>query len=243
MKLVALNRTVPILTTIFGALLACAALYSTAMAQVAPSLAAPQAARQLDLVLTWRGYSLVPTAYEGRILSSGGAPVVVKLQAFEDGRPVSLAGYDVEWRSNGIPYSRGENKTEFRFLTETYPPSFYVVSATVREGRAIAGSASVEIPVARQPKVVINAAYPDKKVPRTDAVFQALPYFFSAKNLSDLSFSWSIAGLTIPLENSVSNFASLSFDGAKTNVPVVTLVKNNVVAAEQVTAITHVDVQ
>lgn len=243
MKGISINRATAMLLPAFGVLCACIVLNHKAQAQVAPSLAAPQAARQLDLVLTWKGYSLVPTSYEGRILSPGGAPLLVRLQAFENGRPVSLSGYDVEWRSNGIPYLRGENKTEFGFLTETYSPSFYIVSATVREGRAIAGRASVEIPVARQPKVVLNVAYPTRKVPKTDAVFQALPYFFSAKNLSDLSFSWRIAGLEIPLENNVSNFTSLSFDGAKPNVLISALVKNKVVATEQITAITHVDVQ
>lgn len=214
-----------------------------AQAQTGPSLAPQKAVRQLDLAITWKGYSLVPTAYEGRILSSGGAPIVARLQAFENGRPVSLSGYDVEWRSNGIPYLRGDNKTEFRFVTESYPPPFYVISATVREGRMIAGTTSVEVPVATRPKIVVSASYPNKIVPQKDVALQALPYFFSVKNLSDLSFSWNIAGTPIPLENLFSNFATFSFDGVRERVAANVTAQNKAVPEEKATATTYVDVQ
>jgi hypothetical protein len=208
--------SVALLCVLAGVIL-CLAPTKVSLAQTLKSLTPPLATRQLKLIITWRANSLVPPTYIGRIMPGGKSTVTAFLQAFENEKPVSLEGYEIEWRANGIPFLKGENKTEFKFTTRQNGQSVYLISAQAKEGQAIAGSAVAEVSV-MDPRLVLSVPYVNKNLPREDVFLQALPYFFNAKSAVDLSFSWKVGGISLAPESILGTLASMSFDGAKQGV-------------------------
>jgi hypothetical protein len=213
-----------------------------AFAQTTPPPLTPLA--QIPLVVTWRAQSLTPTWYQGKVLPTRGSNVTAYVQALSNGRNADIAKYTIEWSMNGTRWATGIGRTTFDFTVSDLAPPSYDLAVTLRsiDTGQIAGRATAIIPIAT-PVIALNIKYPNKVLPKQDAVVEALLYFFSGKNEADLNFSWSINSNPLSQSQIFGNLISVSFDADADDIPVVASIQNERKPAERAQAIDHVSIR
>lgn len=149
-----------------------------------------------QFLVSWQAQSYVPSWYSGKVFPTQGSAVEITFEVLNNGKIVNISGNKVRWYINdkliknendglGIKslktYATGYAgfDLEARIVIPDYPTG--VLDTTIR------------IPIVR-PEVVIEAPYPDNKVSSGSNLFEALPFFFNVKNLSELSFEWTFNG-------------------------------------------------
>jgi hypothetical protein len=176
-------------------------------------MAQAQAASQPQFLVTWRSHNYAPSWYAGKILATRGSWVDVSFDLIDNGKVVDLSKNKVRWYVND-DLKRNEDDglgiKNYYFGIDDYKNEDINIQIVVVDYLDEQIGKFITIPLA-QPEVVIDAPYANRRLPSGTDMFKAYPYFFDIKDLSKLSFNWTVNGQ--PAES-----ASISADTLKLNI-------------------------
>lgn len=152
------------------------------------------------LLVTWQADTYVPDGFSGKVMPSSDSQIVIGVDLINSGKRVDLSPYKVFWYidehfyqgaaglariSLAAPHLIGENFITVRVLITNY-------------GTGV--GKTITIPVVA-PEVVIQSSAPSLAASAAPFTLQAYPYFFNVRDLSQLSFSWSLNGQNVGNQN------------------------------------------
>ncbi len=202
-----------------------------------------QTAKETDgfeFLASWRAESFVPTTYRGKVFPTQGSAVSAHIELLYNGTPVDLSGQAVRWLINGKFFLNERGAKHITYRTQTRGGDEDVIRAQLREYQGGSFEHIIIIPIAR-PEVVVSSPHPYRTLPTGEVAMRAIPYFFTAKTIDALSFSWKINGVrpegsperpdllalinpsTVPDGAPISVFAGIQNKNKETEIGVVTV--------------------
>ena len=148
-----------------------------------------------ELMLTWSTDSFVPATYPGARLPTKGSGIAVAAQLIDNQKLMPIGDATVQWYINDSQAGSGVGLSTLTFNTDDFSArsGLYDIQAIVRGYGEKQISARVLLP-RTSPLLIITTPLPGRSVVLSGTVITALPYFFNAASLSDLSFTWEAAG-------------------------------------------------
>ncbi|MBI1961018.1 MAG: hypothetical protein HYS43_01960 [Candidatus Liptonbacteria bacterium] len=146
-----------------------------------------------EFFVTWRAASSVPVGYEGKTLAAKNAPLTVSFELLSNGTPIRLTGTPVRWYVNGDLHTNASGTRRISYVVQTPGGGTETIRIQLPDYNGQFLETVVQIPVAR-PTVIISTPHPFDAIPRGETIFQALPFFFTARAAADLLFSWEVNG-------------------------------------------------
>ncbi len=154
------------------------------------------------LFLTWKAKSYAPDDFLGKILPGANSPVLVSLEAFENGKVADISSSEIKWYVDGELFSTAVGRKSFTIRTDKNPTSGVMsIRAEVLNKWKTAKMKTVDIPVS-PPLVILKSNYLSRVFGENKISITASPYFFGVSSLSDLVFSWKVNGQSV---NSAEN--------------------------------------
>ena len=154
------------------------------------------------LYLTWKARSYTPDDYLGKIIPGANSPILVSLEALENGKIVDLKNSTIKWYVDSELYSTGIGQKSFTIRTpKKLTSGIMKVRAEITNRWSSIKIKTVDIPIS-PPVVVLKSNYLSQSFGDNKISVRAYPYFFGVGSLSDLVFSWKVNGLTV---NSAEN--------------------------------------
>lgn len=142
--------------------------------------------------VTWKASNFYLASFSGKALPSNGTSVALAVAVTRNGTLIDIGQANVVWDVDGKFLSGGVGQRTAAFIASKGAGDSYFAHVTVTlGGETIEGAA--QIPVTG-PVVVLDMPYPNGTAHGDTITLRALPFFFSASSLSDLSFSWFIDG-------------------------------------------------
>lgn len=144
-----------------------------------------------DVLMSWSSDVLTPYDHKGGTPPSPGSVVRVSIDIINNGKIIALDPYTVEWRVNGAVAGGGRGRSSFSFVFSDLPaPIQTKVEAKVLDypGKTLFGSVVIK---SVSPEVGLVPAGKDED---DSFLFRAVPFFFKARSLLDMNFSWSADG-------------------------------------------------
>jgi four helix bundle suffix protein len=149
-----------------------------------------------QFLVSWQAQSYAPSWYSGKVFPTQGSAVEIAFELVNNDKIVDVSGYKIRWYVNDKLIKNENDGLGIKSLKTSaanYPGFDLEARIVIADYPTGALDTTIRIPTVR-PEVVINAPYPDNKVSAGSNLFEALPFFFSVKNLSELLFEWSING-------------------------------------------------
>ncbi len=172
-----------------------------------------QVVNQPQFLVTWRSHNYAPSWYAGKILATRGSWVDVSFDLIDGGKIVDLSKNKVRWYVND-DLRRNEDDglgiKNFYFGVDDLARENIIVQVVIVDYGDQQIGKIITIPLV-SPEVVIDAPYSNGRLPSGIDMFKAYPYFFDIRDLSNLSFDWTVNGR--PAESS-----SISADILRLNI-------------------------
>lgn len=165
-------------------------------------------------LISWRAQSYAPAWYQGKILATRGSWVDASFELIEKGKIIDLSKKKVRWYVNDDLRRNEDDGLGIKNYSFTLDDlarddvELRIVIVDYSEDGDEIGQ-SVIIPLA-SPEVVIDAPYSASRVPSGTSYFKAHPFFFNIRDLSKLSFNWSVGGR--PAESNAINTSVLKLN-------------------------------
>lgn len=155
---------------------------------------AVQSPRQNEpqFMVSWQAKSFVPFWYAGKILPTKGSQVSVSFELIDAGSLADLSKSRVRWYVNDKLVRNEDNGLgikSFQFTLPDYANFVTEVKITVLDYKSFSQLNKVVAIPSAAPKIAINAPFADLTAGKNP--FEAAPFFFNIKKLSDLSYTWS----------------------------------------------------
>lgn len=160
-------------------------------------------------LLTWHAESYAPRNYLGKILPTQSSFVSAAFELVEDGKPADLSRRELRWFLNDTLFAKGQGLKTARFQASVGADNSHFVRVQVTDGRNILFEKLAEVPIVR-PRVSIVPLSFESALSRGAHEFRVIPFFFNARDLSEIFFSWNINGQT-PSAEGVDEPFKLSF--------------------------------
>lgn len=148
-----------------------------------------------QIFITWNTDGYVPAGYEGRILPVNGSRVTARVAVLVSGKFVDLSQEQINWYLDGSLIQSGGGADSVKFDISTLTRSSLELKAQLVSMAGGPYSKTIDVPIA-QPEAVIEFRSPGGAISGQNIFLTALPFFFSAGNISDLNFSWQVNGET-----------------------------------------------
>ena len=153
--------------------------------------AGAQTAPQREIILSWRALNFFPANFEGKALASPFSPVLVGVEAVENGKFVDISQMPVSWKLDNKFLQSGTGLKEVLFRVQKNKGDFHIVQVSIGKNGA-GGEESILIPIAPQ-TIVVELPYQGNSIsPNIENTIKAIPYFFNIQALNDLSFFWQV---------------------------------------------------
>lgn len=152
-----------------------------------------------QVFVTWETTNLYPANFEGKVLPTFGSPVSVSVEATRNGILLDLSQADITWELDGKFLIGGTNAHTARFIAAKGVDDTHFILVRIARGDERLET-SLRIPV-RAPSLAIDAPYPSGEGMGGSMTLYAIPFFFNATSLSNLSFSWLVDGERLATRN------------------------------------------
>lgn len=167
---------------------------------------------EVRLFITWSPTnSFVPPTYEGAILPNKESVVVAALTLIDGGQIIDIKNSEIRWFLNNALVASGKGLARAMVTLGSLPvEGAHALRAEVRNYKGENRTQTLSIPFVL-PEVVINAPFVNAQLPKEGAVLTGIPYFFSTKAFSELTYRWGIRdsfydfSVDTPLKLSVSD--------------------------------------
>lgn len=152
------------------------------------------AATEPFLYLTWNARSYVPDNYLGKIIPGANSPIIVSLEAIQDGKIADLRGSTIKWYVDGELFSSAIGQKSFTIRSpKKLTSGIMSIRAEVVDKWDRIKMKTVDIPLS-PPLIILKSNYLSQSFGENKISVSAFPYFFGTTNLSDLVFSWKVNG-------------------------------------------------
>jgi len=149
------------------------------------------------LFLTWNARSYVPDSYLGKIIPGPNSPIIVSLEAIQDGKIADLRSSTIKWYVDGELFSSVVGQKSFTIRApKRLTSGIMSIRAEVVDKWDRIKMKTVDIPLS-PPLVVLKSNYLSRSFGENKISVSASPYFFGTTNLSDLIFSWKVNGQSV----------------------------------------------
>lgn len=147
------------------------------------------------VVLVWRANSFVPPDYEGKALASVGSRVTVAaLPEINGEKPEDLL---YTWYLDAELHVRSAiGEEEFSFLISKNVRSISVIVEVSNQSQSLSVRQAINISTVK-PSVALLPNTSLFVAPGEKTTVRALPFYFHATTLNELSFTWSFGGQTV----------------------------------------------
>ncbi|MCP6720114.1 MAG: hypothetical protein KJI72_02180 [Patescibacteria group bacterium] len=144
-----------------------------------------------QVILTWQANNFYPADYTGKALATPNTPVTISAEVLRDGKLVNLSEGTFTWYVDEKFLNRAQGLKEIFFAVKKSAGDSHFIRVAIQLGNSFFES-SIRIPVSKQ-IVVLESPYSNNLVRAgSQAVLQAIPYFFNIPSFQDLTFSWQI---------------------------------------------------
>lgn len=157
---------------------------------------AKQTSAQTDepkIFASWASESYVPPAFRGKVMPTAGSPIKISFELIDGGRVADLSNQTIFWYLNNNLISNVPGKQSAEIIAPQLVPANANVRIEIPKYPGGAIFKTIKIPIV-QPEAVIEHPYQKNEFFDDQVLFFATPYFFGAKELSDLKFSWTANG-------------------------------------------------
>lgn len=151
----------------------------------------------IETMITWSSPTIVPPWYQGRALPNSKTPIEAKIILTAASRIIDTSTYTMRWFKNGILIANGRNLSRIVVLPDQSPSTIIRLRVTVSDETGTTISESTTLIELTQPRVVIDAPAPMKRVTNVPTTLTALPFYFSLKNQSTLLTQWFVDGVFV----------------------------------------------
>lgn len=155
--------------------------------QIGQAQASPQ------FMVSWQADSYAPSWYSGKIFPTKDSAIEISFELIDNGKIADLSKSAVRWYVNDKLVkneSDGLGIKYLRFITTDYPGNDTEIRISIPSYKNFGPLDKIfSIPVAK-PQVVIDALYVNREISSGKNIFQAIPFFFSAKDLSKIVYKW-----------------------------------------------------
>ena len=152
-----------------------------------------QIVSQPQFLVSWRADSTAPSWYLGKIFPTKGTAVEVSFELVDSGKPADLSKTVIRWYINDKLVkneSDGLGIKYLKFIATDYPGQDAEIRISIPDYKNLGPlDKIITIPIVK-PQVVIVAPYPDRNITAGKSVFETIPFFFSAQDLSEIVYKW-----------------------------------------------------
>lgn len=145
------------------------------------------------MFLTWKADTYTPSGYPGKALTTPGSNVIFSVEVFQDGKILSLKNNVIRWYVQGHLYKGGLGLQSFSAPAKVLSGNDLRVRVEIPDLPGGALSKTILLRVT-DPKIVIEAPFPNLITPIKDFFVKATPYFFSVPSEKNLSYRWTVNG-------------------------------------------------
>ncbi len=171
-------------------------IFTSVLFLAAPTFAQTAKPAPVEIMLTWSAtQSLVPPEYPGRILPSPTGTTLIAAQLLENQKLVLDPTITYQWYVHNTLTASGPGVTSLALHSEEYPGNIQIRVRIFNYKEYAPIEASLYIPQGR-PSVVITTPFPNNVVRLSGTLLEAFPYFFPAKNLEEVAFTWQVGEYT-----------------------------------------------
>ncbi len=173
-------------TSKFFSLLAFAAVISL-------SVVSPSSAQTTNgqVIITWEANNYIPAGFTGKPLPAPHTEIVVSAELIQNNKLMDVSGAEIRWFVDDEFLKSGTGLKTISFYAGQEDDGYASVRATIvtKDGSF---QNSLQIPIV-SPEVVLSYKSPTGAVaPDSQITVEAIPFSFSIRSLSDLSFFWSV---------------------------------------------------
>lgn len=146
-----------------------------------------------QFLVSWQANSTAPSWYSGKIFPTKDSPVEISFELIDSDKQVNLSKTAVRWYINDKlekNESDGFGIKYLKFIASDYPGQDTEIRISIPSYKNFGPlDKIITIPIAK-PQAVIIAPYSDKKIAAGKSAFEAIPFFFSAQDLSQIIYKW-----------------------------------------------------
>ncbi|MEK7635899.1 MAG: hypothetical protein AAB405_02295 [Patescibacteria group bacterium] len=154
-----------------------------------------------QFMVSWQADSTAPAWYSGKIFPTKDSPVEISFELIDSssasltagGKIVDLSKTTIRWYINDKLVkneSDGLGIKYLKFITADYPGQDTEIRISIPNYKNFGPlDKIIAIPIVK-PQTIIIAPYSDRKITAGKSVFEAIPFFFSAKDLSNITYKW-----------------------------------------------------
>jgi len=148
-------------------------------------------APQQEIILSWQALNFFPANFEGKALASPFSPILISVEATENGKFTDLSQSSISWKMDNKFLQSGIGLKEVLFRVEKNKGDFHIIQVSI-EKNGMKSQESVLIPIAPQ-TLIVDLPYEGNVISSNiENTIKAIPYFFNIKTLNELSFFWQI---------------------------------------------------
>lgn len=153
-----------------------------------------------EFMTSWSAKTYAPAWYTGKVFPVYQSFVTVAFELVENGKMVDLSKTIVQWYVNDTMLrneTNGLGIKKFTLYNQQYNGDIINVKIAIPNYKGSALQKTIDIKV-KNPEVVIDVPYFEKRVPKGDATVFAWPFFFNATRASELGLQWNTEGAPQP---------------------------------------------
>lgn len=157
---------------------------------------APSAHAEIDFVTDWQTKTYVPAWYGGKAFPVHQSFITIGFELIENGKVADLSKTAVRWYVDDKLLKNEANGLGIRQLivfNKKYRNDVLGIKIAIPDYKGQSLVKLFDISV-KDPEVVVDVPYENRKVARGDDLFYAWPFFFNAANANDLSVQWTVDG-------------------------------------------------
>lgn len=159
-----------------------------------------QAQTAPQFMVSWRADSTAPSWYSGKIFPTKDTAVEIGFELVDGStslttgsKPANLSKTVIRWYINDKLIrneSDGLGIKYLKFIANDYPGQDTEIRISIPSYKNFGPlDKIIAIPIVK-PQAVIVASYPNREIISGKSVFEAIPFFFSAKDLSKIVYKW-----------------------------------------------------
>ena len=146
-----------------------------------------------DGIITWEAETIVPRGYTGKALPVQSSFVRAAFEFIENGKFADLSKRELRWFLDDALFAKGNGLKTTRMRVTAGNNNSHFIRVQITDGRAILFEKSAEIPVVN-PRLRIQPPSFDGLIARGAHELRAIPYFFNAKSVDEITFGWNVNG-------------------------------------------------
>jgi hypothetical protein len=169
----------------------------TALLLLAPS---HSHAADPQLLVTWKGTSLAPYDFSGRLMPSANSLITASAQALlGNGTVANLTNEIIYWYANDQLIGGGKGVQTVTFQAPSIPGGLVTLRAQLPNFNDTFTAKTITIPIAN-PQAIIEVPFAGSAFSKSPVTLKAHAFYFSASGANNLVYAWTVNG--VPPESS-----------------------------------------